>query len=64
MNLIQPDMFDKYSIRITAETAETLLALVKGLDFHKMNVGEVLALNQLWAQLEEVAESKEAIDGR
>jgi hypothetical protein len=50
------DIFEKHTIKITAETAETLLELVRKLDYSEMTAGEVMALNGLQLDLEAIKE--------
>lgn len=56
-NIKTPDIFNKYTVRITAETAKELLNVVQEIDYTKYDVGEILALNDLWAQLELILQS-------
>lgn len=50
------DTFDKYTIKIDVDTAETILELVRTLDFHTMTKQQVCALNALQLNLEAIKE--------
>lgn len=50
------DTFGKYSIRIDADTAETILSLVQGIDYATLTKAQVMALNGLQLNLEAIKE--------
>lgn len=60
--ILDKDMFDNYTIKVNAETAGTLLKLVQELDYTSKTVGEVIALNKLWKQLEDIVDSERRIN--
>ncbi len=50
------DTFGKYTIRIDVNTAETILELVRTLDYSTMTKAQVSALNGLQLNLEAIKE--------
>ena len=58
---MQPDTFDKYSIKIDIETAETILELVRGLDYSKLTKSQVWGLNALQLTLEALKEEQQNV---
>jgi hypothetical protein len=50
--------FGKYTVKIDVETAETLLELVRTLDFTTMTRRQVMALNGLQLNLEAIREAQ------
>lgn len=50
------DTFGKYTIRIDADTAGTLLELVQQLDFQAMTKAQVMAMNGLQLNLQAIKE--------
>lgn len=58
---LDKDMFDKYSIKITAIQAKLFLAYIEQIDYSDKTIGEVMALNALQIQLQEVVESEDII---
>jgi len=50
--------FGKYTVKIDVETAETLLELVRTLDFTTMTRRQVMALNGLQLTLEAIKEEQ------
>jgi hypothetical protein len=57
--MLQADTFNKYSVRISVETAQTLLELVRELDYSIMTREQVMALNGLQLNLEAIKEESE-----
>lgn len=53
---MQADTFDKYTIKIDMDTAETILELVRTLDYSTMTKRQVWALNALQLNLEAIKE--------
>lgn len=58
---MQADTFDKYTIRIDMDTAETILELVRGLDYSTMTKAQVWALNALQLNLEAIKEEAQNV---
>lgn len=59
------DIFGRYPIRVNYVQAKRILSLINEYtDWQKLNVGDVLDLNLVAAQLEEIIEKEEANNER